>query len=116
MEPDKDYNLTVGLRIREVREALQMTRAEFSEKCDISESFLAAVESGKKAVTSKTLYKICTAMDVSADYFIRGNHYGFETDALLELINSMDKLPRESAIRILKEYTNVVRHLTNNQK
>ena len=48
MEPDKDYNLLVGLRIREIREAFQMTRAEFSEKCDISESFLAAVESGKK--------------------------------------------------------------------
>lgn len=93
-----------------------MTRAEFSEKCDISESFLAAVESGKKAVTSKTLYKICTAMDVSADYFIRGNHYGFETDTFVELINSMDKLPRESAIRILKEYTNVVRYLTNSKK
>ena len=68
MEPDKDYNLLVGLRIREIREAFQMTRAEFSEKCDISESFLAAVESGKKSITSKTLYKICTALNVSADY------------------------------------------------
>lgn len=113
MEPDKDYNLTVGLRIRGIRETFQMTRAEFSEKCDISESFLAAVESGKKSVTSKTLYKICTSMNVSADYFIRGNHAGFETDALLELINSMDKLPKESAIRILREYINVVNYLTS---
>ena len=47
MEPEKDYNLTVGRRIREVREADRMTRAQFSEKCGISESFLAAVESGK---------------------------------------------------------------------
>ncbi len=87
-----------------------MTRAEFSERCDISESFLAAVESGKKSITSKTLYKICTAMNISADYFIRGNDKGFETDALIELINSMDKLPRESAIRILREYVNVIKH------
>lgn len=104
MEPAKDYDLTVGLRIREVRETFQMTRAVFSEACDLSESFLAAVESGKKGVTSRTLYKICTTMNVSADYFIRGVNQGFETDTILELINSMDKHARESAIRILREY------------
>lgn len=108
MEPDKDYNLIVGLRIREVREAFQMTRASFSEQCDISESFLAAVESGRKSVTSKTLYKICSSMNVSADYFIRGNDQGFETDTLLELINSMDKRARESAVRILQEYVTII--------
>ena len=29
MELDKHYNLTVGLRIREVREILNMTREQF---------------------------------------------------------------------------------------
>jgi len=116
LEPAKDYNLTVGLRIREVREAYHMTRAEFSEQCDISESFLAAVESGKKSVTSKTLYKICSTMDVSADYFIRGNHQGFETDTLLEMINSMDKRPRESAVRILQEYITIINYLEKKKK
>ncbi len=116
MEPDKDFNLTVGLRIREVREAFQMTREAFSEKCDLSESFLTAVESGKKGVTSKTLYKICTAMNVSADYFIRGKETGFETDTLIELVNSMDKLPRESALRILREYAYVVKTLEMKKK
>lgn len=48
MELDKDFNLIIGLRIREVREVLHMTREQFSEKCDISTSFLSAVENGKK--------------------------------------------------------------------
>lgn len=104
MEPDKDYNLLVGLRIREIREAFQMTRAEFSEKCDISESFLAAVESGKKSITSKTLYKICTALNVSADYFILGKNNDFKTDTALELLNSLDDFSRESAMQILNQY------------
>ena len=39
MELKNDYNLTVGLRIREIREALRMTREQFSEICDISDSF-----------------------------------------------------------------------------
>lgn len=115
MLPDKDFNLTVGLRIREVRETFQMTQAQFSEKCDISESFLAAVEGGRKSITSKTLYKICTSMNVSADYFIRGKENGFEIDSLLELINSMDKRSREGALRILREYTDVVFQLHQNK-
>jgi|GEM_PF-1092644 len=81
-----------------------MTRAEFSEKCDISESFLAAVESGKKSITSKTLYKICTALNVSADYFILGKNNDFKTDTALELLNSLDDFSRESAMQILNQY------------
>ena len=108
LQLDKDFNLIVGLRIREVRETFHMTQAEFSEKCDISESFLVAVEGGRKSITSKTLYKICTATNVSADYFIRGKGNGFETDTILELISSMDKRPREGALRILREYAEVI--------
>ena len=108
MQLDKDFNLIVGLRIREVRESFHMTQAQFSEKCDISESFLAAVEGGKKSITSKTLYKICNYTNVSADYFICGMGNGFETDTILELISSMDKRPREGALRILREYTDVI--------
>ena len=87
LEPDKNYNLTVGLRIREIREAHNMTRAEFSETCNISDSFLAAVESGKKSITAKTLYKICSSMNVSADYIIRGKSSGFEGDMIMELLD-----------------------------
>lgn len=116
LEPDKNYNLTVGLRIREIREAHNMTRAEFSEKCNISDSFLAAVESGKKSVTSKTLYKICTAMNISADYFIRGKHSGFESDMIMELLDSMDKIPREAIMRMLREYVSVIHQLTDSKK
>ncbi len=113
MEPDKDFNLLVGLRIREIREAFQMTRAEFSEKCDISESFLAAVESGKKSITSKTLYKICTALNVSADYFILGKYNDFKTDSALELLNSLDEFSRESAMQILNQYVIAINNLKN---
>ncbi len=115
MLPDKDYNLTVGLRIREIREVLDMTREEFSEKCDISCSFLAAVEGGHKAITSKTLYKICTATDLSADYFIRGNKEGFEADMVIEMIHSMDKKSQKHAVNILREYVSAIQHLKNSK-
>lgn len=108
MEPGKDFNLTVGLRIRKIRESGRMTRAQFSEKCGISESFLTAVERGCKGITSKTLYKICTAFDVSADYFIFGHEGGFEADMLIEKASTMDKHFREALTRIIREYVEVI--------
>ena len=93
--------------IREVREAFHMTQAEFSEKCDISESFLVAVEGGRKSITST---------NVSGDYFIRGKGNGFETDSIIELIDSMDKRPKEGALNILREYVDVVHKLQQDKE
>ena len=63
---EKDYNLVVGLRIREIRESLDLSREKFSEKCDISPSFLADIERGKKSLSVKTLYKICDSCNISS--------------------------------------------------
>lgn len=112
LDIDKDFNLTIGLRIREIREALHMTREQFSELCGISDSFLAAVENGKKSITSKTLFKICTNAHISADYIILGNHSDFQTDMILELLNGLPDIQRESAIRILNEFVNALQHNT----
>ena len=111
MELDKDFNLTIGLRIREIREAYRMTLAEFSERCDLSESFLTAVEGGRKGITAKTLYKICTTMNISADYIVLGKGNGFEADAVIEILNMLDKRSKEGAVRILREYTDTINHI-----
>ena len=112
MELDKDVNLIIGLRIREVREVLNMTREEFSEKCNISTSFLSAVENGKKAITTKTLCKICNATTISADYIIYGKHEDFETDMIIEMLHSMEPKARGYAVRILRDYIEAVNDLT----
>jgi len=38
---------------------------------------------------------------------------GFETDTLLELLNTINKHARESAVRILQEYTYAIMRLKN---
>lgn len=103
MTLDKDYNLMVGLRIREVREALHWSREKFSEACDISPSFLADIERGQKSLTAKTLFKICTACDISADYIILGHKKGFNKDAGIEALNSFNGEQLEHVINILYE-------------
>ena len=108
MTPAKDYNLTVGLRIREIREALHLTREQFSEMCDISSSFLAAIENGRKSITSKTIYKICTSVNISVDYLILGKEQGFEGDMVVEMLRALPESSRSHAIRILREFTEAV--------
>lgn len=109
MELPKDYNLLVGLRIRELRENLSYTREQFAALCDISESFLTAIERGQKSLSSKTLYKICTGANVSADYIIQGKGHGYEMDVLLELFQGLDERYVESATKILSEYVKAIK-------
>ena len=63
-----ELNITVGARIRTIRENMGYTRERFSDLCDISDSFLSDVERGNKSLTTKTLYKICSSTNASADY------------------------------------------------
>lgn len=103
MTIDKDYNLMVGLRIREVRESMHLSREKFSEKCDISPSFLADVERGKKSLTAKTIYKICSSCNISADYIILGHKEGFDKDVGIEVLRSFSDEQLEHVINMLYE-------------
>jgi len=67
-----DYDAQVGSRIRSTRELMGLTRERFAELCDISDSFLADVELGKKSPTVRTLNKICVAAKISAEYIVSG--------------------------------------------
>jgi len=67
-----EYNAQVGRRIRSSRELMGLSRERFAELCDISDSFLADVERGKKSLTVKTLNKICVAANLAADYIVLG--------------------------------------------
>lgn len=103
MTMDKNYNLMVGLRIREIREKMHLSREIFSEKCDISTSFLSDVERGKKSLTAKTIYKICTACNISADYIVLGHKEGFDKDVGIEILHSFSDAQLEHILNILYE-------------
>lgn len=103
MKADKEYNLMVGLRIREVRESFRLSREKFSEKCDISPSFLADIERGNKSLTAKTIYKICDACNVSADYIVSGHKSGFDKDLAIEMLDHYSDEQLEHITNILYE-------------
>jgi len=100
----KEYNVLVGMRIRQTRELLSFSREKFSEKCGISNSFLADIERGKKGLSSETLYKICTAANISPEYIILGTDTSSDASAVLALLNRMEPKYMNSAVGILKEF------------
>ncbi len=93
-----------------------MTREQFSERCDISDSFLAAVENGQKSITSKTLFKICSNTNISADYIIFGKQYGYQMDMIMEMLGELDAPLRDSAVRSLSEYIKSVDYIKTKQQ
>ena len=57
----------VGYKIREVREAKNISQEELSQKSGVSRSIISALENGKTNTTSKTLANIAKALGVSVD-------------------------------------------------
>ena len=62
----------VGKRLRWIRTQSALTREQFAEQVGISPQFLAEIENGKKGMSAGTLFKICNAFNVSADYILMG--------------------------------------------
>lgn len=62
----------VGKRLRQIRTQMGLTREEFAEQVAISPQFLAEIENGKKGMSAETLFKICSRLNVSADYILLG--------------------------------------------
>ena len=67
-------NNDIGERLRSIRESMRMTREEFSEKIDITDSFLGQIERGERALSVKTLKKVVKYTGVSADYLLFGKN------------------------------------------
>lgn len=102
-------NVSVGQRIRQVRENMGYTRESFSELCGISDSFLSDVERGNKSLTTKTLYKICNASHASADFILFGTHFDIPGNnpaiaSILSNLAGMTPEQRQHAANILNEY------------
>ena len=72
-------DIDIGERLRGIREKMHMTREEFSEKIDITDSFLGQIERGERALSVKTLKKVVKYTGVSADYLLFGQYTNNET-------------------------------------
>lgn len=79
--------MSVGERIRELREANNYTRETFAEKIDISVKFLYEVEMDRKGFSAEVLCRIAETLSVSCDYIMYG-----EVDTNMGTVNIYNTL------------------------
>lgn len=61
-----DY-ISLGLRIKEVRKARNMTQSALAEACSLSTSYIGHIERGSRILSADTLFKIANVLHVSMD-------------------------------------------------
>ena len=79
-------------RIKEIRKEKSMSQLELSVKANMSQSFLASVEKGKKQPSVQTLLRIANALEVNPRIFFPANDNlsKEETkDAIIDLVRSL---------------------------
>ena len=74
----------IGVRINARRKELGLTQEELADRMEVSIQMISNVELGKKAIRPENLIKLCNALNVSADYVLRGNRADFEVLGFME--------------------------------
>jgi len=65
-----DIRVRIGLRIKQLRAKAGFTQDQLAYSIDISRSYLAEVETGKRNISSVNLERICGGLGVSlAEFF-----------------------------------------------
>ena len=107
----KELNKIIGSRIKDTRYRKSLSREKLAEKAEISTQFLADIESGKKGMSTITLYKLCNALNVSSDFLLFGNE---AADSLIpEMIKSLDSRQLENAEQLLEVFINAIKDEKN---
>jgi len=96
-----------GLRVRAARKKRKLTMRELSEKANISENFLARIESNNGRAGLGTIIKICNELKVSMDYLFQDSLLEIKAETLnIEALSEPDKNFIIKTVKNLKIYRN----------
>lgn len=62
--------MDIGNRIKNLREASNLTQKELADKIQLNHSVLSRIESGERPARDEEIKKIAKALDVSSDYIL----------------------------------------------
>lgn len=115
---EKDLKLEIGERVRQTRTSRGLSRDELSELLGISTLFLGYIECGQRGMSLDTLQKLCSVLNVSADFILLGHKP--DTSAHDEIISSINELDSRyislaiEQINNLKKTIAIIRHTEKN--
>ena len=75
----------IGLRIRDIRESMHLSKEAFAKLLGISGQYLGVVERGGSYLSIEKLKKLCDLTNLSADYILFGKdaHLEYATNKML---------------------------------
>ncbi len=98
----KDFEISVGKRLRELREKQGYSRERLSEMAEITPKFLYEIESGRKGMSAYTLYNLSAALNVSCDYLLTGKNSGMSFGYIINMLSTLDKNGLQNVEQIIK--------------
>ena len=81
---DNDFLKEMGQRIMVRRKSLRMTQEELAEKLGVSTQMISNLELGKKAIRPDNLAKVCSVLELSADFILSGANTRTPVDDVAE--------------------------------
>ena len=82
----------MGERLSKRRKQLGLTQEQLAEKAKTTTQTISTAETGRKALRPENILKLCDALDISIDYFFRGN---FTNDDIAFLSTKISQLSPE---------------------
>jgi transcriptional regulator with XRE-family HTH domain len=101
--------MTVNQRIRQVRQALDMTQADFSKAIYVSSGYTAGIENGHRAANDRIIHLIGLTFGVSERWLKTGDGEMFQTSPLdrkeqiIDLFNELNPRFQEYALTVIDQ-------------
>ena len=95
----------IGARIHARRRALGLTQEQLAEQMDVSIQMVSNLELGKKAIRPENLVKVCEALDISADYILRGRGAEWEISACAQKLAALPADEQDLIGKIIDKFT-----------
>lgn len=103
---DLEIRQLIGLRIKQLRRARELSQEELSEKVGISSKYLSSIERGKENPTLDTFIRLALALNVEISELFNYMHEkspGELRQTILSMIKGSDKEKLELATKIVKD-------------
>ena len=110
--------MTVNQRIRQARQALNMTQTDFSKAIYVSNGYTAEIENGHRIANDRIIHLICLTFGISGQWLKTGEGEMFHTspierkERILSLFDALNPRFQEYALNVIDQLIK----LQNDQK
>lgn len=100
----------IGIRIKNIREGMKMSKEQFCKLLDISGQYLGMVERGKCCLSIEKLEKLCNLTNLPADYILFGKNCSISKETQSYLSKYTDE-QIEYGCATLEQFALFMKHL-----